>query len=461
MRERTLIVKALEHSKALKQALLDFVLDAEGDLAIALEAYSAEHLSRFTKSQALGNSQIDLIVDRFLTHGDVGGKTPVSVFIEHSADLRSQELQLLAQWFKSFTGLFKVVQVLDAGYLLMNWLTEKQYEVRPNGLQRPDQLARLKEGEIVLTRIAPVTEAVWFFSGPLILLGKLGKPKLAVAIGNFKQHFKEDLYGDAPELLEEAWNSVAQHHREWLDFFGNEEVTLPGYQADKMLKHFQEHVTQRRLAEAGLDSTQSLTDLMRQSDPEGQMSEVLQSVTTSDPMMNTDANATVAVPDGKPTMVAPEVTLPDRYRTANQVTLVTHPKWGQMVSSTYAQLLDCLVSQSLETDHLQKLVRQALADPEMNAFLWHRLAERYPLPLEKLLRATLQDPTFSLEHGLDPLLRAHDKQLQPDLPETASVPLHLHNLFQQAFIEVHKTQSKSTQSKSKGKAKSGMGFQKS
>ncbi|HEY9826552.1 MAG TPA: hypothetical protein V6D19_14000 [Stenomitos sp.] len=447
----------------MKQALLDFVLDAEGDLAIALEAYSAEHLSRFTKSQALGNSQIDLIVDRFLTHGTVGGKTPLTLFLEQSPDLMPQDLHLLGQWVKSFTGLFKVEQVLDAGagYLLMNWLTAKQYEVRPNGLQRPDQLARFKEGEIVLTRIAPITEVIWVFSGPLILLGKLGKPKLAVAIGNFKQHFKEDLYGDAPELLEEAWNSVAQHHHEWLDFFGQEEVTLPGYQADQRLKQFQEHVTQRRLAEAGLDSTQSLTDLMRQSDPTQQMDEVLQTVASADPAMKAEANPAVAVPDAKPTMVAPDVTMPDRFRTADLVTLITHPKWGQMVSSFYAQLSDCLGTQPLITDQTQKLVRQALADPEMNTFLWHRLAERYPVPLEMLLQATLQDPTFSLEHGLDALLQAHDKQLQPDLPETASVPLHLHNLFQEAFIEVHKTQSKSAPSKSKGKAKSGIGFQKS
>jgi len=36
----------LERSHELKQALVDFVLDAEGDIAQALETYAAERLRR-------------------------------------------------------------------------------------------------------------------------------------------------------------------------------------------------------------------------------------------------------------------------------------------------------------------------------------------------------------------------------------------------------------------------------
>jgi len=38
-------------------------------------------------------------------------------------------------------------------------------------------------------------------------MGKLGS-KLAVAIGNFKENYKTALYSDAPELLEQAWQSA-------------------------------------------------------------------------------------------------------------------------------------------------------------------------------------------------------------------------------------------------------------
>ena len=60
----------LKRAGTLKKALLEFVLDAEGDLAIALEAYCAEHLSRFTKSQYQGSAQTELVIDSFLSTGN-------------------------------------------------------------------------------------------------------------------------------------------------------------------------------------------------------------------------------------------------------------------------------------------------------------------------------------------------------------------------------------------------------
>lgn len=230
----------LERAGKLKNKFSDFVLDAEGNLAVSLETFCAERLSRFSKSQYQGKEQTDLVIDCFLTEGKVGGETPLEIFLERMPDLEERDRLLIAGWQRSFTGLFAVVQVLSTGFELMNWMTAKHYTVKPNGLQSSEQLARLKEGEIILTRIAPVTANDWMFSNTLILLGKLGKPKLAVAIGNFKKHFKENLYGDAPELLQEAWQSVEQYHKEFLDFFGSNEVALPGYQANQRLKEFQE-----------------------------------------------------------------------------------------------------------------------------------------------------------------------------------------------------------------------------
>jgi hypothetical protein len=66
--------------------------------------------------------------------------------------------------------------------------------------------------------------------------------------------------------------------------------------------------------------------------------------------------------------------------------------------------------------------------------------------LERVLQTFLERPEFKLERDLDALLQEHNKPLEPELPEIASVPLHLHNLFQEAMAEVNK-------SKSKGKGK--------
>jgi hypothetical protein len=444
----------LERVGKLKQDFLDFVLDAEGDLAVSLETYCAEHLSRFSKSQYQGSGQTDLVIDCFLTEGKVGDKAPLELFLESLPELEERDRTLVAGWQRSFTGLFGVTQVLSSGFELMNWMTAKYYIVKPNGLQSPEQLARLKEGEIVLTRIAPVTPDDWMFSNALILLGKLGKPKLAVAIGNFKQHSKENLYGDAPELLQEAWQSVEQYHQEFIDFFGSSEITLPGYQANQKLKAFQEAITQHRLEAAGINGTQSLKELADQAGvSKEEMTAAAESMGAS---MDTVEELLESRPQDpkKPVMASPRVDLPNHLKKAEILTIFTHPMWGQMLLPTYHQIKNLLETDDWEdVKNVEKLVSQFLEDSEVNAYIWKHLANQYPSKLESVLQAVLGRPDFSLTQDFDKLLQEFGKPLHPDLPETASVPLHLHNLFQDAVKEVHKNQSKS-----KTKQKPGMGF---
>ena len=65
-------LRLLEKAKKLKQDLLDFVLDAEGDIAVALESFSAQQLSNFSKSQYQGKNQNDMVLDMFLSEGKIG-----------------------------------------------------------------------------------------------------------------------------------------------------------------------------------------------------------------------------------------------------------------------------------------------------------------------------------------------------------------------------------------------------
>jgi hypothetical protein len=441
-----------ERAKQLKQSLVAFVLDAEGDLAIALEAFIADHLKRSFKSQSQSSAQTDLAVDCFLTQGRVGDKTPLDLFLEYHTDLSQEDRTLLARWNQSFTGLFAVTQTLTDGFEIKNWLTEKRYFVRAVGLQPPEQMSRLQPNEIFITRLAPIAEAEWMLFSAFTLLGKLGKPKLAVAVGNFKKCYHEDLYGDAPELLEEAWRSVEQSHQEWLDFFGSEEVTLPGYKANQQLQLFQERITQHRLAAAGIDRNQSLSDLMRQSGASEaeDSAEITQGLETVEPLRKPSTEA--SQPSA---MVTPQFSLPDALKKAEQVTLLTHPQWGQVYLSSYPQIKTMLEQGTAPTEKDKKIVRQALDEPDMNTHLWRRLAQQYPVPLERLLQEALEQPAFNLSEGLNPLLKFYGKPLQPILPETASVPVHLHSLFQGAVMEVNKTQTQ----KPKDVSKVNKGFQ--
>jgi hypothetical protein len=440
-------VDVILRAHELKLALIDFVLDAEEELATALETYAAEQSRRGSGD----SKQQDFIIDSFVIEGKVGDKAPLDLFLESHPDLPETERNLIRSWHRSFIGLFAVVEILPDGFKLVNWLTDKHYIVKPTDTLTIQEMSRFKVGEIFLTRIAPLTDNEWMFFGSHTLMGKLGKPKLAVAIGNFKDNYKNNLYGDAPDLLEEAWLSVEKYHQEYVDFFGSDEITLPGYQLNKKIVEFQELMTEKRLAEAGIDTSKSLAEA---AEAAGIDEEEIKAAAEE---LGADSQVVSQVfnnKSGNNKMVMPKVDLPAELRKAEQVTALSHPRWGQMFLPTYGKLKAILEADVQNIEGSEKLIRYFLEDKSINAFVWYRLAEQYPTQLEKVLQTYLQRPDFRLETDLKGLLQEFNKPIEPQLPEIASVPIHLHNLFQEALADVNKSKSKD-----KGKKPTAKGFQ--
>ncbi|MDZ7962582.1 MAG: hypothetical protein RMY34_32735 [Aulosira sp. DedQUE10] len=436
----------LERSHSLKQAIVDFVLEAEGDLAQALERYAAGKLR-----SGNGNiTQQDLVIDSFITEGKIGDRSPLELFIESHPDLQQSDRNLISSWHRSFMGLFAITKILPDGFELRNWLTDKYYIVKPNNAKTLQEISRLKEGEILLTRISPVTDSYWTFFGNYTIMGKLGKPKLAVAIGNFKENYKNHLYSDAPDLLAEAWNSVAQYHQQFVDFFGNDEITLPGYQLNKKIAEFQEVITEKLLATTGIDTSKPLAEMAQEA---GVDQEEIKAAVKE---LGADSNVASQIfnNNGSSKMVMPKVDLPAELKKAEQVTAISHPHWGQIFLPTYSKIQTILSTEDWQNiEGAQKLIRYYLEDKSINAFIWHRLAKEYPNSLENVLQTFLQRADFRLTSDLDALLQEFGKPLEPDLPEIASVPVHLHNLFQAAVAEVQKSKPQS-----KGQKKAAKGF---
>lgn len=440
----------LERARALKQELTDFVLDAEGETAIALETFSADQSTRSYQSEL---HQRNLVIDRFLAEGTVNNTTPIHLFLEQSDAFTESDRALLQSWHRAFIGLFEIVQVLPDGLELRNWTTAKQYCVKSLDANSLQTMARLKIGEILLTQIAPLTNDEWMFFSNWTSLGKLGKPKLAVAIGNFKKAYPAFLYSDAPELEQEAWRSVEHYHQDFLDFFGSDEITLPGYQFSKKLAEFQTHITQKQAKSAGLDESLTLAELAEKT---GTSKE---EITSAAEALGADAKTITQMLDSKAStkMVAPQAELPTHLKQAEQVTALTHPQWGQLFLTTYQAFKTLLESDDWQSNpNTEKQILQHLENVEMNSFVWHRLATQYPTALQSILQFTLKRPEFDLQQDLDTLLMDNKKCLKPILPEIASVPLHLHELFQDAVLEVSKDRSKSKVKQTK----SGFGLKK-
>lgn len=431
-----MVDSVLERAGQLKQALTDFIYDTEGELAIALETFSAEQL-RQTSQHSL--NQKNLLIDRFQCEGKVGEETPITIFLASEPNLSESDRLMVKGWEKSFVGIFEIIQIFEDGFELMNWTTAQNYIVKPTNSQTLESMARYKLGEIVVSQIAPVNDSCWMFSSPCITLGRLGKPKLAVAINNFKQNYPNHLYSDAPQLLAESWQSVERYHQQFVDFFGTDEVTLSGYELNKKLGEFQQLISQKQLEASGVNSAKSLEELATEA---GVSDTELESLALE---MGADQNTAKQLLQSKqkPQMVQPQVELPAQLKKSEHVTALSHPRWGQYFLPTYSELKTLLSKDDWQNSpRVKVLIKHYLESPEVSFFIWQRLAQLAPQTLETMLQTTLNRPNFNLNGDLLSLMTEFNKPLEPILPEIASVPLHLHNLFQEAILQVKKSQGK-------------------
>ena len=430
----------LERALQLKEDLIDFVYDASGAIAVALETFAADK----AKKNSYGIKQQNLTVDLFLTQGQVEGKTPIELFLEQR-DLAPADKSLVEQWQRNFIGLFEIKAIEDDSYQLMNWLTAKTYQVSGHSALSDKETSRWQPGEIILTILAPINEREWFFFSDRVIKGRLSQPKLAVAVGEFRDNYPESLYADAPELLAQAWSSVAVYHHEFVDYMGSDRITLPGYKLNQKIGELQQMMSQKKLAEAGIDDSKSLSELIEET---GQTEAEFTEAATE---LGADAEAVAKIMQNKnKSMVTPKVDLPPEIKQAESVTVFSHPKWGQMFLPTYEKFTALLAAENPELENSQPLIRKYLEQPEANYYVWQQLKQEAPQALEKLLASYLEQPDFDLESNLDRLLLKYDKPSTPELPSIASVPIHLNDLFEAAVARVQKTKSKSKKKKKKG-----------
>ena len=434
------LARALE----LKENLIDFVYDDEGEIAVALESYAAEK----GKKNSYGIKQQNLTVDLFLTQGQVGEKTPLDLFVRQ-AGLADADLAIVKQWERNFIGLFEIEAIEDNYYRLMNWLTAKTYKVHAHSGISEKETSRWQPKEIILCIIAPINNLEWFFFSDRVIKGRLSQPKLAVAIGEFRDNYPESLYADAPELLEQAWSSVAVYHQQFVEYMGSDRLTLPGYKLNQKIAELQQIVSRQKLAQAGIDDSKSLSELLEESGKSE--SEFAEAATD----LGADAKAVANIMENKnSSMVTPKVDLPPDIKQAESVTVYSEAKWGQMFLPNFTKFTDLLAQPNPDTvENSSLLLRKYLELPEANYYVWQQLKQEYSESIEKLIRTHLDRPDFNLATDLDRLLLEYDKSSTPELPAIASVPIHLNNLFEAAIAQVQKSKSKSKKKAKKGFSK--------
>ena len=434
----------IERAIEVKQTLVDFVYDAEGELATALEKYAAEK----GKKSSYGIKQQSLTIDLFITNGQVKNQSPLDVYLSSAENLAVADREIIEQWQNNFIGLFEIQSIEDNYYQLMNWLTAKTYRVYGHSQILEKETKRWQPGEIILAIIAPINDRDWFFFSDRIIKGRLSQPKLAVAIGEFRDNYPNFLYADAPELLEQAWESVVVYHDEFVDYMGADNITLPGYKLNQKIGELQQKMSEQKLKDAGLDSDKSLSEILSESGAD----ETEFTETASDLGVEAETVEKIIKNKTKLSMVTPKVDLPPEIRQAETVTVFSHPKWGQMFLPNFAKFTDLLEAEYPANEaHAAalQLVRKYLELPEANYYVWQQIKQQYQANIQHLLQDYTDKNDFNLDTDLDNLLLENNKQSTPELPAIASVPIHLNNLFEAAVAQVKKSKSKSKKQKKK------------
>jgi hypothetical protein len=416
-------------------AIIDLIQTSPG-MMTSLESFTAKQL---TRNPQLDAGQRKLLVHRFAIEGEVDGKSPLDLFLATAPALTLADRKSIDSWRRSFVALLGIVQVFHNGLEVMNWLTAKHYRIQFTDESSQTAMSRLKVGDVIVAQISPIKDIDWVILTPWIALGRLGRPKLAVAVGAFRQNYPHYLYSDAPQQLAAAWESVAVYHDRFVEFFTTDEVTLSGAQLQTQIGEFQTWMVDKQLETAGIDRSKSLTDVATEA---GVTDEDLQALT--DTLGVTEDRAAQVKTAAMDKMVSPTVELPAQMKTAPAVTALSHDYWGQMFLVDYPRLKTTLAPVYPQYSPADlNFIRKCLADPQMNAFVWRRLAAEFPHQLETAIGQILELPNFNLSTDLDSILTKFNKYLEPDLPDLASVPLHLHELFQSAVLEVSKEKTKS------------------
>jgi hypothetical protein len=429
-----------ERAGELHRGLIEFVKVADGAIGTARAEFESAQLKR---SPQLDSAQRQLVNYRFVVEGRLADRSILDAFCASRQDLSDGDRALVSSWQGGFMALLGIIAVYPNGLEVMNWITAKHYRIQFADLESLKAVERLKVGEVILAQIIPIRGIDWLISSPWITLGKLGYPKLAVAIGTFRHNYPHYLYPDAPELLAAAWDSVTAYHDRFVDFFGSDEFTLTGVEMERKMAEFQQHSIDLQLAAAGVDKDKSLAELA--ADAGGNLEETI------------ELAATLGVPGGEASefshsaigkMVAPSLEFPPHLKQVRQLTALSDPHWGQILSADYAEICGWLADFGTQIDDRSPLPTQIdrwqkfLAQPQSNAFIWRKLAAKYPHQFTAATRQLPDCDNFNLSTDLDNLLIKFNKYREPELPDIASVPLHLHRLFESALKQVSKDKAK-------------------
>jgi hypothetical protein len=346
-----------ERAERLKEALVEFA--TKGELKEEFERQSKNFFEEATHDHEHENESV---LDWFLFDWfDEDGEGAIVRYLDEQPDLDDTDREILLNWLESINSVFEIVATAKNSVQLKDLDGGDYYTVKTRLAKTP-----FKPGHFIIARLLPLGNNL-IFSGLQFLM-----PDRESALAWLEMRQAFDTF-DSPEAIEKAQREQVAA---FCELFGCDELTVPSTKLNSTLQRFQRYlINERRDPETGMTPAERFRQELGQE---------------------------LSVPDLAPS--------PDPVTNSSEVTILCDDFDGIVLLPDFNRF-----KRVFETDKPEKqvpdwkdLVWTYIKDPDIPIVAFERVAEDFPVRVEKVLRSLIGDKAFSLEHLYAVLL--HYKQ---------------------------------------------------
>ena len=365
----------LDRAERLKIELVEFA--TKGELK---GEYEIQHKLFFEAAQPDDEHENESVLDWFLFDWfDEDGEGAIVRYLDTQPSLNDADREILLDWLDSINSVFEIRSTSKNSLQLRELDSGDVYTVKTRLDHTP-----FKRGQFIIARLLPLGGDL-IFSGLQFLM-----PDRESALAWLEMRRAFDAF-DSPEAVEKAQREQVAA---FCELFGCDELTVASSKLNSTLERFQRYLlTERRDPETGMTPAERYKKELGQD---------------------------LSVPDLPP--------LPEPVVGAGEVTILCDDFDGIVLLPDFSRFKR--VFESNEPDrHVpdwRDLVWTYINNPDIPIVAFERVAEQFPLRVEKVLRSLIGDKDFSLEHMYAVLL--HYKQPVDGL-ENLKDDQHLWDLF--------------------------------
>jgi len=350
-------VLQFDRAERLKIELIEFATSGE-----LKDEYERQHKLFYEAAQPDDHHENESVLDWFLFDWfDHDGEGAIVRYLDTRTALDEADREILLDWLDSINSVFEVRSVAKNSLQLKDLESGDLYTVRT----RLDR-APFKRGNFIIARLLPLGDDL-IFSGLQFLM-----PDRESALAWLEMRRAFDAF-DSPEAVEKAQREQVAA---FCELFGCDELTVASTKLNPTLERFQRYlINERRDPETGMTPAERFRKELGQD---------------------------LTVPDLPP--------IPAPLEGAGEVTILCDDFDGIVLLPDFSRFKRVFESEKPEkkVPDWKDLVWTYIKNPDIPIVAFERVAEQYPIRVEKVLRSLIGDKDFSLEHLYAVLL--HYKQ---------------------------------------------------